>query len=591
MSGTAQFLLSRNWRCLPRVLLRLALFAGGFFLTYALPAGAQEAKNVPPGERRVALVIGNSAYPAAGLVNPVNDARDMAATLRGLGFEVIEKLDATQKEMNRAIVQFGGKLRSDTVALVYFAGHGLQVRGKNYLVPVDAEIASEAAIRAETVDVDVILDQLAVSHLNIVILDACRNNPFERRFRALGGGLAQMEAPRGSLIAYATAPGSVASDGQGRNGLYTQELLGAISVRGLPIESVFKRVRSNVIQRSGGQQTPWESSSLTGDFYFTSPKAAEPPAALSPADREALLLEQRKVTDRAVEEAVRRMNDEVAKERLALQDAMQKKILEALEKQREQFESQQRTQVRQESPSTQAGVQQAAINPTPVTARPASVTPESGAIAATTVSDRQDIAKSPAAPEAERSSLNGLPGPGSKWVYETNGRFIKGKRRSCEITGRSAEGVLESCSVANRGTAEWAYDGKPALVGSLGDVFFSPYLIAFAGSRGGLDLSGIEFQNWDLCLNRSVCATEAKVLGEETITVPAGIFETTKIQIRLTRMLGFRIPVQSVFTVWYAKAAKRLVKQRQQDLGGGMGNMSTEVPDDNTTELVAYSLR
>ena len=229
---------------------------------------ADERNLAARSEKRIALVIGNSAYPGAPLKNPVNDAKDMAAALRKLGFEVIDKTDATQKDMNLAIAQFGDKLRADTVALFFFAGHGMQVKGKNYIVPIDAQITSESTVRAMTVDVDTVMDQLAVSTMNIVILDACRNNPFERRFRSVGGGLAQMDAPKGSLIAYATAPGKVANDGDGRNGLYTQELLKHIQTPGLPLEAVFKRVRNGVMQGSGEAQTPWEASSLTGDFYF-----------------------------------------------------------------------------------------------------------------------------------------------------------------------------------------------------------------------------------------------------------------------------------------------------------------------------------
>ncbi|WP_319239921.1 caspase domain-containing protein [uncultured Propionivibrio sp.] len=239
------------------------------------------------GEKRIALVIGNSAYKDAPLKNPANDARDVAAALRKLGFEVIEKTNVAQKEMNRAIVQFGEKLRGDSVALFYYAGHGVQVRGKNYLIPVDAQIQSEASVRVEAVDVDGVLDQLTISPLNIVILDACRNNPFERRFRSVGGGLAQMDAPKGSLIAYATAPGKTAADGDNRNGLYTQELLKHIQTPGLPLETVFKRVRIAVMAASGDAQTPWETSSLTGDFFFRPPSGIRPlaaPEAAAPAD-------------------------------------------------------------------------------------------------------------------------------------------------------------------------------------------------------------------------------------------------------------------------------------------------------------------
>ena len=226
-------------------------------------------------ERRVALVIGNANYAGvAKLRNPANDARAMTRALKDLGFDVIERIDATQKETNRAIAQFGEKLDAGTTAVFYYAGHGMQVRGKNYLIPVDAEISSESAVRTETVDVDVLLDQFATrsSTLNVVILDACRNNPFERKFRsAAGGGLAQIEAPEGTMIAYATAPGKVASDGTGENGLFTQELLKAIRQPGRAVEQVFKDVRRNVMKATGGEQTTWESSSLTGDFYFAAP--------------------------------------------------------------------------------------------------------------------------------------------------------------------------------------------------------------------------------------------------------------------------------------------------------------------------------
>ncbi len=221
-------------------------------------------------ERRVALVIGNAKYKEAPLSNPVNDARDVAAALQRTGFEVIMAIDATQKEMNRAIAKFGDRLTAESVALFYYAGHGMQVRGKNYLIPIDAEIKSESSVRVESVDVDGVLDQLSTSDLNVVILDACRNNPFERRAnRSVGAaGLAQMEAPKGSLIAYATAPGRTAADGEGRNGLYTQALLKYIQEPGLTIEQVFKNVRREVARATRDGQIPWESSSMTGDFYF-----------------------------------------------------------------------------------------------------------------------------------------------------------------------------------------------------------------------------------------------------------------------------------------------------------------------------------
>ncbi|CAG0979535.1 hypothetical protein RHDC4_01794, partial [Rhodocyclaceae bacterium] len=182
-------------------------------------ASTADAGPVAADEKRVALVVGNAAYPSSPLKNPVNDARAISAKLKALGFEVITRENVAQKDMTRAITQFGEKLaRKGAVGLFYYAGHGMQVRGKNYLIPVDAQISSEASVRSEAIDVDSMLEQLSTSALGIVILDACRNNPFERRFRGASGGLAQMDAPKGTLIAYATAPGKVASDGDGRNG-------------------------------------------------------------------------------------------------------------------------------------------------------------------------------------------------------------------------------------------------------------------------------------------------------------------------------------------------------------------------------------
>jgi C-terminal peptidase prc len=254
-----------------RASVAVGLPAAATTLAAARPSSRPAAKPAVdrPGEHRVALVIGNSAYPSAALKNPVNDARAISAKFRSLGFDVITRENVKQKDMTRAITQFGEKLaRSGTVGIFYYAGHGMQVRGKNYLIPVDAQISSEASVRSEAVDVDSLLEQLATSALGIVILDACRNNPFERRFRGSTGGLAQMDAPKGILIAYATAPGKVASDGDGRNGLYTQEFLRMLDEPGLKVEDVFKRVRRRVADATADQQVPWESSSLTGDFYF-----------------------------------------------------------------------------------------------------------------------------------------------------------------------------------------------------------------------------------------------------------------------------------------------------------------------------------
>lgn len=225
-------------------------------------------------ETRVALVMGNSAYRhTAKLSNPVNDASLIASILRRQDFEVLLHLDLDFKSMRRAIKAFTTKLEEngrDTVGLVFYAGHGLQSEGINYLVPVDARIDKEGDIPVEAVDVSSLLGaiRIAGNRLNIVILDACRNNPYAASFRSAGRGLARIDAPVGSLIAYSTAPGSVAADGNSANSPYTQALASAMTRPGLKVEDVFKRTRQVVYDATGGKQVPWESSSVFGDFYF-----------------------------------------------------------------------------------------------------------------------------------------------------------------------------------------------------------------------------------------------------------------------------------------------------------------------------------
>lgn len=223
-------------------------------------------------ERRIALVIGNGAYTTApALKNPPNDARDMAANLKTLGFEVSSGVNLSQREMKRLIREFGQKLKAGGNGLFYYAGHGVQARGRNYIIPVDADIQTEADVEDSGVDVGLVLNYMddAQNGLNIVILDACRNNPFARSFRSASEGLAQVDAPTGTLIAYATAPGRVAADGTGENGLYTSELLKAMRLPGLSATDMFMRVRAEVMKKTGNKQVPWEASSLVGSFYFS----------------------------------------------------------------------------------------------------------------------------------------------------------------------------------------------------------------------------------------------------------------------------------------------------------------------------------
>jgi len=261
--------------------LLLALLA---VMALAAPAAA---------EPRIALVIGNSNYQGdlPKLPNPANDADLMAATLKKPGFTVIESRDADLTQMTKAIRDFSNKLSgagSQAVGLFFYAGHGLQIDGENWLIPINAKIEKSADAEFEAVPASKILGQMqfAENSLNIVILDACRNNPLSRGMRSASTGLAKMDAPLGSFIAYSTAPGQTAADGKGKNSPYTAALAKAIQKPGIAIEEAFRDARVDVLAATGKEQIPWESSSLTGAFQFNpGAKVAEPQvAAAAPAE-------------------------------------------------------------------------------------------------------------------------------------------------------------------------------------------------------------------------------------------------------------------------------------------------------------------
>ncbi len=229
--------------------------------------------------RRVALVVGNGAYQnALHLPNPPNDAKAVATALRGLDFEVIEAVDLDQPDMIAKVDEFSAKLEGADAGLFFYAGHGLQVGGENYLVPIDARLQREAQVRLQTLPLQTVLATMeATVATRIVLLDACRDNPLANRLKsslvasrssAVGQGLAEIRTAVGTLIAYATGPGDVASDGTGTHSPFTGALLKHISTPGIEIRQVFGRVRDEVLKQTGERQVPWDSSSLRGEFYF-----------------------------------------------------------------------------------------------------------------------------------------------------------------------------------------------------------------------------------------------------------------------------------------------------------------------------------
>jgi len=220
--------------------------------------------------KRTALIIGNANYKRSPLKNPLNDARDMAQALKQSNFSVILRLDVDQEQIEVAINDFGRQITQGGIGLFYYAGHGVQVNGHNYLIPINANIKRQKDVRYKAVDLNQVLDEMSYARngLNVAILDACRDNPLPRSFRSTGSGLARTDGPKGTLIAFATSPGSVAIDGEGNNGVFTKHLLKNINIQGLSIEQVFKNVLKGVNNETRGEQTPWMSSSFTGDFYF-----------------------------------------------------------------------------------------------------------------------------------------------------------------------------------------------------------------------------------------------------------------------------------------------------------------------------------
>jgi uncharacterized caspase-like protein len=268
-------------------------------------------------ETRVALVVGNGAYVnAPPLPNPMNDARAMAAALKGAGFEVVEALDADKAQFEVALRSFAEKLSNADVALFFYAGHGLQVGAQNFLVPIDAKLEHERDLEFEAVKLDFVQRQMEIDRegkTTIVMLDACRDNPLARnlarsmgtRSVGIGRGLAASAAGLGTFIAYATQPGNVALDGGGQNSPFTSALVKHLGTKGRNLQATMIEVRKDVVAATNGKQVPWDHSALTGDFYFVpgeaTPVAGPVVAALpsSGADVTALQERLRKLEDQA----------------------------------------------------------------------------------------------------------------------------------------------------------------------------------------------------------------------------------------------------------------------------------------------------
>jgi uncharacterized caspase-like protein len=497
-----------------------------------LPAAsqAQRMRGIEVTETRLALVIGNAAYRADPLDNPVNDARMIAAALKQSGFSVALHENLNRTALLDAMRQFGGKLNENTIAVLYYAGHGLQLRDRNYMIPVDAEIRSEDEIPIAGIDLGFLLGRMshARSRINIVILDACRNNPFFGKGGPAAQGLAPMDAPVGTLLAFATAPGKLAADsgaGSSSNSLYATYLAKHIPTPGLPVEQVFKRVREGVVRETKATQVPWESSSLQGEFAFV-PGVASPAAATAP--------------------------DTEAAGELAFWNSIQ------AANRADEY----RAYLRQYPSGRFATLAQTRIASFSAPPPPAATTPVA----------RADT----------------LPRAGDSWRYRVQDQFRIGDLFvTAKVDAVDAQGVSETWSTtsdAKLRTALVPLDaGFTTLPGwTLTPPEFAPYLQAALPLRAGQRLPELSRR-----IDQVLVRLSGTVEGEEEVVVAAGRFRALKLVLRgqaATRSAGRAGTVSVEHVVWYAPEVKRSVKATVSTTVGSALREATSV------ELMEYRL-
>ena len=549
-------------------ILRLAL--GGLLLALGSSLAISQQSNVATSasERRVALVIGNAAYKEGRLANPVNDARAMAENLRTLGFEVVLRENLRVREIGGVYREFRSKITPGGVALVFYAGHGQQIKGQNYFPAIDSEISSEEDVPLQSLNLGTLLDTMeeAKAGVSLVFLDACRDNPYARRFRSASRGLAKVEAASGTLIHYATKPGSVASDGAGKNGTYTEALLAQIGEPNVTVEQMLKRVTNRVVAETKGKQEPWVEGSLRGEFYFIfqgpttvqvqgarQQQEAVEQAAAEKAELQRVLKEQQETGERATrenaalqqavkaqQEAMLRANEQAARDRAELQ-AMLK---EALAKQNALLEAERAARLasgsnRERQPESVPQKAEPILQPPSTADRPAQL----ASIAAPRPGTSTSVAQ----------ATNG-PRPGDEWEYVgtdnfLNKRFSLVERVAAVVEG---EGVMEKFLLNGKEVGQWVFDGKPVLIATSNDIG-----LLFASHWTGRDLNQIPIANWGMCSRtQTTCIGTAKIAGKEKISVPAGTFDTTRIEIE------FSATNIGTVVVWYSDEHKRVIKQR-----------------------------
>jgi uncharacterized caspase-like protein len=515
---------------------------------------------------------------------------------------VFEKRNLGQIAMRQAIREFGNELLKGGVGLFYYAGHGVQLRGRNYLIPVGADIQQQDEIEDQSVDINLVLQKFgsAKNTLNILILDACRNNPFADSFGSLPAGLAPIDAPASTFIAFSTAPGYTAADGTGDNSYYTQSLVEAIHEPGLKLEDVFKNVRAKVRRATNDRQVPWENTSLDTDFYFKGPDTSK----LASQQRE-----REKVTEDIIERAV----------------------IAALKKREVELAAAQATKVEQEARAARDSIERltkelAALRATPAVKpeiEPAASQQQQASLAST--QPKSTGAEKPTASAAGQIALAVPTGPrpraivnvggrierpdirvGDKWKYQITDSYT-GERKivSFEVV-RVNENYIYTQSeptpyavtdlASSEGTID-VWDRNWNLLRK-GDFEYDPFYPSLrfpieAGSSWSgaviFDLGSGVRMNHDL---------RAQVNGWERVTVPAGSFDAVKITLRgdyQVRKSGQKGTGAVNDTIWYAPAIRQIIRKTIQNLpfGYSAGSVSRAAYDYQQAErweLVEYKL-
>ena len=527
-----------------------------------LASAAERMRGLAVTEERIALVIGNAAYRIDPLDNPVNDARLVAQSLRQSGFAVSVRENLDRRGLVDALREFGLRLGENTIAVLYYAGHGLQLRDRNYLIPVDAEIRGEDEIPLAGVDLGFMLGRMSTarSRINIVILDACRNNPFSGKAGTSAQGLAQMDAPVGTLLAFATAPGKLAADsGGGANSLYATHLARQLLTPGLPVEHVFKRVREGVVRDTRELQVPWESSSLQGEFAFVPGVAA---ARVGVAGTAAADVE--------------------AAGELAFWNSIQASTRA----------DEYRAYLRQYPAGRFAELAQsrlAAYTPpvAPPQAQPPTATLSSPQVAPQAAPQTAPAGakqnEPPGGPGTVRAG--NLPRAGDTWRYRVQDQFRLGDLfLTARVDSVGADGIAETWTTTSdaklRTTLVPLEPGFNALPGwTLTPPEFSPYLLAAGALRRG---STIAEQRRSV--EQVMLPLRVSVEGEEEVVVAAGRFRAVKLVLRGQVALrgAARSTVSSEHVVWYAPAVKRMVKYT---VSTSVGNALREATSFELTEF------